>query len=114
MTSFPVIYEALAFAELVFNFSAHAVWPFFEDKWNWFDVVVVLTSVAFLFVTSENNGLVKQLRIFRVVRVLRAFGKIRQIREMVDAIIVSLVPAIEALVYLHLFHAVSVAQILEC
>ena len=64
-----------------------------------FDLVVVFASFAFLFVTSENNGLVKQLRILRVFRVLRAFGKIRQMREMVNAIIISIIPAIEALVH---------------
>ena len=64
-----------AFAtELLFNIFANFSKRFFRNGWNWFDVIIVLVSLAGQGLSSFPDWLVKLMRAFRVIRL---FGRVK-------------------------------------
>ena len=80
------------------NFVANAWHRFWHDKWNWFDVIIIVASTAVIFSNTTNNVLIKQTRILRSLRVARVFDRFGNIREIAMAISASIMPAANALV----------------
>ena len=80
--------------ELSVNMFATLVWDFFRDPWNWFDSLVVGTSlVSALFSTLPGGA---QLRLMRCFRVFRLFKRIPSLRRITAALLQSIRPVLNA------------------
>ena len=87
-----------AFAtELLFNIFANFSKRFFRNGWNWFDVIIVLVSLAGQGLSSFPDWLVKLMRAFRVIRL---FGRVKALKTMITAVTASIVPMMNAFVIL--------------
>jgi hypothetical protein len=106
------LFRCFGAAELLLNFCAHAVRPFFANNWNFIDTAVVSISMGTVFsASSSSSGIVKLLRIFRVLRAVRIFGRISQLREIIRAIAIAFIPAFQALVSTAPSHSVLICHL---
>ena len=88
-TAFTVVYAV----ELAFNMYGHWFYPFWSNRWNWLDFVVVLFSVFEVIamklqslghsIPSMDLHILKLLRIFRIIRV---FNKLEAMQRIVTAL----------------------------
>jgi hypothetical protein len=65
------IFTALFAAELLWNLAANLVWNFVRSFANWFDLVVVCSSVLGAFMGWDSINVLRMLRALRVVRIIK-------------------------------------------
>ena len=84
--------------ELIWNLGVHSPTEFWYELWNVFDFVVVVFSVAFLFLSSiKSLSVLRMLRVFRVVRLIK---RVPWLRILFQSIIGSIVPVMSAVAIL--------------
>ncbi|EKX49828.1 hypothetical protein GUITHDRAFT_104223 [Guillardia theta CCMP2712] len=89
-----LIFTILFTIELCLNLLASWFWPFVQDGWSMFDLVVVTVSLLAL-VLSELPG-VNVLRLMRAFRVMRLFGRLASLRLIINSLCSSIVPVLNA------------------
>mmetsp|Transcript_8400 Transcript_8400/g.20857 ORF Transcript_8400/g.20857 Transcript_8400/m.20857 type:complete len:684 (-) Transcript_8400:189-2240(-) len=82
------IFTGLFAAELIFNMYGHFFFSFWESPWNWFDFVVVVSSVVSLAVPDMPG--ITVLRLFRAFRVFRLFKRLKSLQLVVTGLFASL------------------------
>jgi hypothetical protein len=70
-TTIEHIFTALFAAELIWNLAANIFWNFVQSAWNWFDLVVVCSSVLGAFMGWDSLNVLRMLRALRVVRLIK-------------------------------------------
>jgi len=83
--------------ELAANWFGHGR-QFLRDGWNWFDLVVVVVSIASVLVASGGISSVKALRMIRAVRLLRIVKRLRPLRRLMNALTSSIMPVLNAMI----------------
>ena len=84
--------------ELIWNLGVHSPTEFWYEPWNLFDFVVVIFSVAFLFLSSiKSLSVLRMLRVFRVVRLIK---RVPWLRILFQSILGSIVPVMSAVAIL--------------
>ena len=71
-----VFFSSIFSCELLLKLACTWFRDFVTDPWNWFDLLVIALSWAFLFLGSEGQVLV----FIRILRALRIAGLIRRIK----------------------------------
>ena len=75
--------------ELMVNMFATLVVEFVQDSWNWFDVLIVSTSLIGTVTDLPGGDLLRLMRCFRVIRLLK---RIPSLRKISISLVKSLVP----------------------
>eukprot|EP01063_Lacrimia_lanifica_P027805 TRINITY_DN3958_c2_g1_i1.p1 TRINITY_DN3958_c2_g1~~TRINITY_DN3958_c2_g1_i1.p1 ORF type:complete len:2146 (+),score=626.36 TRINITY_DN3958_c2_g1_i1:116-6553(+) len=95
------VFAGLFTAEILIRiFAARSLATFLEDRWNTFDLMLVLLSLIALYALDRNVAFLRSFRIFRVVKMVQktdsqsAFAGLRSI---VENSLNALVPALNSL-----------------
>lgn len=59
-------------------------WQFFKGGWNWFDLLIVISSYL------PTGGALQVLRVLRVLRLLRLLSSVPSLRKVVNALITAI------------------------
>ena len=91
ISTFYTILTILFALELLLNFYVTKFSVFYRDYWNWFDTVIVATSL--LSLSSDGDPAMKLFRLARVFRIFRMLRTVRSLNKLVAALHQSL-PAV--------------------
>lgn len=89
------VFTGIFISEMVLKWCGLGLGQYFEDRWNTFDSIIVLTSIVSLIVESlgESIGIdpsvFRIFRIFRILRVLRLVKKATGIRQLIQTLVFS-------------------------
>ena len=95
--SINVLFTFAFTVELLFNLFGNWFSRFVLNGWNWFDVVIVSTSLTAYAMPTIPDWLVKLMRAFRVIRL---FGRVKALKTMITAVTASIIPMMNAFVIL--------------
>jgi len=89
--------------EILLKFFAYGV-TFFQDTWNMFDLLVVVSSIVELTLGSASGlNALRAMRIIKVMRTIRLVRRARRLRLIISALIRSLPHIMSSVVLLSLF-----------
>ena len=78
-----MMFTCIYLVELIVNLYGHWFWEFVSSGWCWFDLIIVLMSLAdtmYVLVGGTGTGLsvVRLLRVFRIVRIFHTLEYMRR------------------------------------
>jgi len=81
------IFTYLFTAESILKLMALTYTKFVKDRFNIFDLVIVLASLAEMFLGSSNQGIVSSARAFRLARLFKLARNNQTLKSLIDSIV---------------------------
>jgi voltage-gated sodium channel len=92
-------------AELLMNMFANWFHPFVSNRWNFFDVIVIVLSLIALALADLP---INVLRLVRAFRVFRLFGRMQALKNILASLSASIVPELNA--FMIMFIVISICE----
>ena len=93
------VFAAIFLSEVIMRIAAYkSLVRYLEERWNVFDLCMVVISYITLYGMSTNVAFLRSFRVFRAVRLLRA-SECKSLKSLVDNSLAALVPSFNVTVF---------------